>query len=45
MVSDGALCTSRPRLLADVTAPYPQTVVAGSPAGRICCANCFMEIS
>ena len=22
-----------------VTAPYPQTVVAGSPAGRICCSN------
>ena len=32
------------RLSAD-TAPYPHTVVAGNPAGRICCRNCFTEIS
>ena len=45
IVSDGALWRSNPRLLAEVTAPYPQTVVAGSGGGRICWANCFMEIS
>jgi hypothetical protein len=44
-VSDGALWTSKPLGLADFTAPYPHTVVAGSGAGRICCANCLIEIS
>jgi hypothetical protein len=31
--------------LAEETAPYPHTVVAGSPAGRICSLNCRTEIS
>ena len=45
IVRDGALCSSRPRSLALLTAPYPQTLVGGIPAGRICCESCFMEIS
>ena len=45
IVSDGALWISSPRLLCAAFAPYPHTVVAGSPAGRICCANCLIEIS
>ena len=44
IVSDGALWTRRPRLLAEATAPYPQTVVIGSPTGRICCSNWRTEI-
>ena len=36
IVSEGALWRSSPRLLAERTAPYPQTVVAGIVAGRIC---------
>src|SRR5918994_2172274 len=36
IVSEGALCNSRPLLLARLTAPYPHTVVAGSPpSGRM----------
>jgi hypothetical protein len=45
IVSDGALWTSRPRPLIDLTAPYPHTVVAGNGPGRICCENCWTEIS
>jgi len=45
MVSDGALWMSGTLPDADATAPYPQTGVAGRPAGRICCRNCFIEIS
>jgi hypothetical protein len=45
IVSDGALWISSPLRLADLTAPYPQTVVSGIPAGRICCENCLIEIS
>ena len=36
IVSDGALWSRSPFLLADLRAPYPHTVVAGLPAGRIC---------
>ena len=45
IVSEGALWMSSPRLLSAATAPYPQTVVAGRPAGRICCLICRIEIS
>jgi hypothetical protein len=36
---------SRPRLLSAVTAPYPHTVVAGNPLGKICWEICRIEIS
>jgi hypothetical protein len=45
IVREGALWISSPFLLADLMAPYPQTVVFGISAGRICCSNCFIEIS
>jgi hypothetical protein len=44
-VEPGLTCGNADRRPQLAVSPYPQTVVAGSAAGRICCENCRIDIS